>query len=355
VHSRPVARAKTEPIMALPMILDGGNGHLLRRLGVRIQGPIGSMERFLNVALANRDQPETVVRAHRTYLEAGSTVITTNNYSCVPAALELAPEAPDAGADFGPALLKDLVDKAGQLAVQARDEHYRATGIRAPRTLIAGSVPPLHESYRPDRVADEAEMQAGYSVIVPTIAPYSDVLLCETMSAVREGKAAVTAAGTAGLPIWVAWTMGEDADGTLRSGEPIEEAVAAVAGLPFLEGMLVNCSSAESTEKALAILKKIAPPGITIGAYANGFNTVKAAGGGDDDASGGLSEYDQELTPEVYANHAAQWVSEHGAEILGGCCGVFPEHIEAVANKFQPDDAKRKRSASASIECGDCC
>jgi S-methylmethionine-dependent homocysteine/selenocysteine methylase len=316
--------------MALPMILDGGNGHLLRRLGVRIQGPIGSMERFLNVALANRDQPETVVRAHRTYLEAGSvrerepnlcplralnakggfvripsrqTVITTNNYSCVPAALELAPEAPDAGADFGPALLKDLVDKAGQLAVQARDEHYRATGIRAPRTLIAGSVPPLHESYRPDRVADEAEMQAGYSVIVPTIAPYSDVLLCETMSAVREGKAAVTAAGTAGLPIWVAWTMGvppprlepdpletrhrrpafaslasqEDADGTLRSGEPIEEAVAAVAGLPFLEGMLVNCSSAESTEKALAILKKIAPPGITIGAYANGFNTVKGA------------------------------------------------------------------------------
>ena len=45
------------------------------------------------------------------------------------------------------------------------------------------------------------------------------------------------------------------------------------------------------------------------------------------------AEHDAEgnITPEAYRAHAAQWV-EAGATVLGGCCGVGPEHIRRLAD-----------------------
>lgn len=307
-------------------ILDGGNGHLLRRLGVRIQGEIGTMQRFLNVALANRDQPSLVTQAHLAYLRAGASVITTNSYSCVPAALANAPDA-------SPTLLAELIAAAGRIAAEARELHFKEAGGTS--CLIAGCVPPLHESYRSDRVGDDDELAAGYDdLVVPSVAPYSDVLICETMSSAREGRLAAKAASKAGLPVWVAWTLSEEADGTLRSGEAVEEAVAAVAGIAHVEGMLINCSSPASVDAAIGRLKAAAPEGVKVGAYANGFATVKASGGGADDSTKGKGEYDEHFTPDAYAQYVDEW-RERGAEIVGGCCGVFPEHIEAVARKLK--------------------
>jgi len=69
--------------------MDGGMGHMLRRLGVEISGPIGSQQRFLGVALANVEKPEVVVEAHAAFLNAGASVIITNNYAVVPNTLAL--------------------------------------------------------------------------------------------------------------------------------------------------------------------------------------------------------------------------------------------------------------------------
>ena len=58
-----------DPEAARPiLLLDGGMGHQLRRSGVRIRGHVGSIERFLNVALANRDAPRLVVDSHLQHL-----------------------------------------------------------------------------------------------------------------------------------------------------------------------------------------------------------------------------------------------------------------------------------------------
>lgn len=298
-------------------LLDGGMGHLLRRSGVRVAGRIGSMERFLNVALANHNQPQLVRNAHMEYLRAGAEVITTNNYSCVPAALKLSGSG-------GPAQLEALIKSAGQLACEARDTF--AIRSDKPKGLVAGCLPPLHESYRPDRVAPDAELEESYAQIVESIAPWSDLLLCETMSSVREGKAAAEAAArsASGLPIWIAWTLAEEDTGVLRSGEAVEEAVLAVAGVPRVEAMLFNCCSHDSILAALPRLQLAAPPGVRLGVYANGFRTVKG------DGSTGGAEYQEHLTPQVYAEQAGRWL-EGGASIVGGCCGIFPEHIAAVA------------------------
>ena len=96
------------------MILDGGMGHLLRRNGVEISGPIGTMERFRGVARANRDSPDIVLQSHLQFLRSGADVITTNTYACVPAAL-----ATEGGGS--PDDVVDLVQAGGALAARARD------------------------------------------------------------------------------------------------------------------------------------------------------------------------------------------------------------------------------------------
>ena len=69
-------------------ILDGGMGHMIKRLGVTIDGAqIGSIQRFHNITMANLIEPELVQSAHIAFLEAGCNIITTNNYAAVPKCL----------------------------------------------------------------------------------------------------------------------------------------------------------------------------------------------------------------------------------------------------------------------------
>lgn len=46
-------------------------------------------------------------------------------------------------------------------------------------------------------------------------------------------------------------------------------------------------------------------------------------------ANEGLSDIRADLTPARYGQFAKAWV-QHGADIVGGCCGIGPEHIGAL-------------------------
>lgn len=288
-------------------LLDGGMGHQLRAMGVDISGPVGSMRRFLGVALANAERPRLVVDAHLAYIDAGAEVITTNSYACVPRCLR-------EGA--GDVDVEGLIRQAGALARQAVEERPGR------RLRVAGCLPPLAESYRPDRVdAFEANLEE-YRRIAAAVAPTSDLLVCETMSTVDEAKAAFTAASETGLPVYVAWTLNEETP-QLRSGESIEAAVDAVLAVPeshkALKGLLFNCTAPEVISEAMPILRKLAPHSVQIGGYANGFVT----------ASSGHGEY-RDLPPQEYwKSFVEPWV-QMGATVVGGCCGVFPRHIEEI-------------------------
>ena len=70
--------------------LDGGMGHMIKRLGVSISGAQkGAIERFYNINMVNLTDPELVQNAHISFLNAGSNVITTNNYAVVPKCLRI--------------------------------------------------------------------------------------------------------------------------------------------------------------------------------------------------------------------------------------------------------------------------
>ena len=304
------------------MILDGGMGHLLRRNGVDISGPIGTMERFRGVARANRDSPDIVLHSHLQFLRSGADVITTNTYACVPAAL-----ATDSGGS--PDDVVELVQAGGALAARARDIAV-SEGLSHARPLVAGCLPPLHETYRPDRVGDYDELSSTYRMIVDAVAPSSDVLLCETMHSTAEAFVAAEAASAAGIPVWVSFTVSEVDVGNLRSGESIGEGVAAIADVTNVETVMLNCSSPEAITSALPLLVQAAPD-LTIGVYANGFSDEFRASASDNDPVPTDREYDELLTPDAFARIADDW-RQQGASIIGGCCGIFPEHIASVVS-----------------------
>jgi len=298
------------PVTNKVKVLDGGFGHLLRRKGIEIKGEIGSIERFLGVALANLEQPALVAEAHKEYLKAGAQVVTTNSYACVPSIVGSTEK------------VLETIRAAGTLARAAADEHG---------ALVAGCLPPLKNSYRPDLVGTDEELAKEYALIAETIAPYADVMLCETMSSAREAVAAVYAASKHGKPVWVSWALSEDMSGELLSGETVEQAVEALQLKEgsVVEACLFNCSLPECISVALPKLQAAIPDGILTGAYANGFCTVKSPGGGN-------SEYREDLSPHQYGEVCRNWV-QNGCSIVGGCCGVFPEHINAVALAVSPE------------------
>ena len=58
----------------------------------------------------------------------------------------------------------------------------------------------------------------------------------------------------------------------------------------------------------------------------------------------GLWRFDDRIDPEAYARLALEW-REEGAQIIGGCCGVTPEHIAAAAAALDGTPAGHRRVA----------
>jgi homocysteine S-methyltransferase len=67
-----------------------------------------------------------------------------------------------------------------------------------------------------------------------------------------------------------------------------------------------------------------------IGVYANAFPPVNAAVA---EANAQLHAIRDDLTPAAYRSWAEDWVAR-GASIIGGCCGIGPEHIAALRAGF---------------------
>ncbi|KAI3429263.1 hypothetical protein D9Q98_005360 [Chlorella vulgaris] len=313
------------------LLLDGGLGHLLKSRGVeRLIPGVQDDQLYLATALANERMPETVAAAHRQFVAAGADVVTTNTFACTQWSL----------ARIGMAdSQQQLVEAAARLA---RDAAREAAASSGRQVLVAGSLPPLRATYQASGLAAFEEMQPEYNLLAGLLKLHCDVLLCETLATCTEGVAAATAASAAGLPFWVSWTLEDRSDAALlRSGESLQDAVAAVAEFPGLEAVLVNCCSPPAVAAALPVLQEAAPPGVMVGGFANGFATSTSewlAGGNSsrDPEALPAEEYDADglILPEAYARHAARWV-ELGASIVGGCCGVGPAHIELIRRQLQ--------------------
>lgn len=291
------------------VVLDGGMGRELKRMGAPFRQPEWS-------ALALMEAPETVLAAHRAFIEAGAEVITTNSYALVPFHI-----GEDRFAQDGARLAR----LAGELARRAATEEAQRSG----RTItVAGSLPPLFGSYRPD-LFDAARAPAMLAVLVEALLPSVDRFLAETQSCIAEALAACAAVRPTGKPIWVSFTLQDEGAGgelpVLRSGESVAEAVAAVRDAGAA-AVLFNCSQPEVMGPAVALARSVlGENGIPIGVYANAFpeNDGEAA------ANEGLSDLRDDIGPRRYRDWSREW-RQRGARIIGGCCGIGPEYICAL-------------------------
>jgi S-methylmethionine-dependent homocysteine/selenocysteine methylase len=281
-------------------ILDGGMGRELQRLGAPFRQPEWS-------ALALIDGPEYVTQAHEGFARAGANMISTNSYAIVPF-------------HIGDTLFSErglaLAGLAGQLARDVADRH----GVR-----VAGSLPPVLGSYRPDLFEVKAA-RAILTVLIEGLTPFADVWLAETLSSLGEAELVGEMLAADSRPLWLSFTLNDEGSASLRSGESIEAAVALAQKLGAA-ALLFNCSAPEVMEEAVARARAaMGTDAIEIGVYANGF----AHSDTEVPANGGLRDIRADLDPPRYLEWARKWVAA-GATMVGGCCGIGPQHIQALA------------------------
>ena len=125
------------------------------------------------------------------------------------------------------------------------------------------------------------------------------------------------------------WQIQNDQIATLRSGEPLAEALSMLTEKQA-DAVLINCSWPETVTKALPQLNSSK---LKFGAYANGFTAIdKLSKGGTVD----VLQARGELSKEVYADHVKQWIAG-GAAIIGGCCEISPQHIAYLSQSLIAD------------------
>jgi S-methylmethionine-dependent homocysteine/selenocysteine methylase len=291
-------------------VLDGGMGRELLRIGAPFRQPEWS-------ALALTEGPEWVVQAHTNFIDAGADMITTNSYAIVPFHI---------GNERFEVEALDLAGVAGRCARSAADTASRA--IR-----VAGSLPPLFGSYRPD-LFDSDEAPRIIDPLVEGLLPHVDLWLGETLSSIAEAVAvrrALERIGDSSRPLWISFTLDDSGPATLRSGELVSEAVRAASDLGAAV-VLFNCSQAETIRRAIPIAVAASPGSLEVGGYANRFVESHTELG---EANDHLTEYRYDLDPSTYSRLVAQWI-EDGASIVGGCCGIGPDHIAEIAALATP-------------------
>ena len=170
-------------------LLDGGIGQELVKRSAFPPSPMWSAQVLM-------DEPEIVEAVHRDFIKSGARTITLNTYS-------LTPERIERDGELGS--FQKLQARAIEIAKKARDESGEDVAI-------AGCLPPLVASYRPDLAPEYQICVDTYRQIVEQQRDHVDLFLCETLASDMEIRAATCAGVESGKPVWTAVTISDDKD-----------------------------------------------------------------------------------------------------------------------------------------------
>ncbi|MFD0885882.1 methionine synthase, partial [Streptosporangium algeriense] len=295
-------------------VLDGAWGTMLQGAKLTPQDYRG--ERFadheMDVTgdpdLLNITRPDLILDVHRQYLAAGADITTTNTFTATSIAQ----------ADYGlQEHVREMNLQGARLARQAADE--------AGGRFVAGSVGPLNVTLSlSPRVDDPSyravtfdQVKAAYAEQIAALADGGvDLLLIETIFDTLNAKAAITAAQEVApdLPLWISVTI-VDLSGRTLSGQTVEAFWNSVKhARPLVVG--VNCSLGAVEMR----------PHVEELARLSGTYTASHPNAGLPNAFGG---YDQ--TPEETGRLLGEFAAEGLVNVVGGCCGTSPAHIERIA------------------------
>ncbi|EGR1564659.1 MULTISPECIES: homocysteine S-methyltransferase family protein [Vibrio] len=286
-------------------ILDGGMGRELKRIGAPFSQPLWSAQALI-------ESPQHVKMAHENFIDAGAEIITVNSYACVPFHL---------GEELYAKRGTELAKSAAKIA---RDVVTSSNG----RVLVAGSLPPVMGSYRPELFEPKRALEVA-SELFEAQDQYVDIWLAETVSSLAEVEVLSIILAKTDKPNYLAFTLMDEPNSLprLRSGESLKVAVNTLLKTN-VSGIFFNCSIPEVVEQAIidtqAVLSESGRE-LTIGVFANSFAPIKQA----HQANETIQEV-RHFSPTEYLEYAKKWHAQ-GASIIGGCCGIEPRHIKLLA------------------------
>lgn len=296
----------------MTILLDGAMGTELERRGARMDAPLWSAHALI-------EQPDCIRNIHLEYLRAGAQVLTTNSFRTH--ARNLAAGGPEMAAQADA-----LTRRSVELARQARAGYCQQAGDVPIR--IAGAISPLGDCFEPHNSPDYAEALAPHRDIARSLAAGGcDLFLIETMSKIDEATAAIRAASSFELPIWLSVVCGPSGD--LLGGETLAELGEACRDLP-LQALLINCTDTDYLDRALPALAQATSEGPARGLYphtgrSGGATFVTHAG-------------DAAWFAETIATCLAQ---DPELQIVGSCCGSTPAWTAELARHIHPTQDAR--------------
>jgi len=296
------------------ILFDGAMGTELERRGVPMNKAAWS-------ALALASHPDLVRAIHKDYIEAGARIHLTHSFAAARHVLEAAGHG-ERVAEFNRAavaLLKESLaatDRDGLFWIGGSVSSYAKGSDR-------GNLPPT------DRLRANLEEQVGLLREGGV-----DLFVLEMLYDVEVTNLAVQAAAVTDLPVMIGFTClwGED-------GESVETLAREMTagGKPMMLGDVLRDVVAELPKGVQAI---VAVMHSEMDVTSAALDVVKRVWNGPVAAypnSGGYIspnwQFDTVCAPEVFAEQAADWV-ERGVQIVGGCCGIGPDHIRAAHDRL---------------------
>lgn len=288
-----------------PVVLDGALATELEALGFDLSDSLWS-------ARLLADDPGAIEAVHRAYLDAGARVLITASYQ---ASVE------------GFTALGWSVDEAEALLRRSVELAQRARGDRD--ALVAASVGPYGavlaggQEYDGDYGAlTSAELEAFHERRLGVLLDADpDCVACETIPRASEAAVLVRVLDRLEAPdAWISFSCRDSR--TTSHGEPIEEAVAVAAATPRVVAVGVNCTAPEHVEELLARARTATR--LPLVAYPNNGRMW-------DGAVRCWTDAGADVLP---AAAVRAWV-DAGARLVGGCCGLGPEAVRAVARAYR--------------------
>jgi methionine synthase I (cobalamin-dependent) len=273
-----------------PLLIDGGTGTELERLGAAM---------VVNgwCAVAALTHPETVCQVHRSYIEAGAELIIANTFATSRHVLAWA------GLEEH---FEYLNTAAVELALRARHEAGRPEVVVAASissTTQGGEFPPIEVARA--NYADQARIQADAG---------AELLVLEMMRDIDQTQAALDGALATGLPIWIGYS------GIVEHGVPwlvtremrLEDALAAL-DTSSVELVAIMHTETDEVDACLDVVDRHWDGPVGVYAHCGVFEPPNW-------------RFIGIITPDDYAAACLRWL-DRGVKVIGGCCGIGPEHI----------------------------
>ncbi len=319
-HNSTLKRALQDRIL----ILDGAMGTMLQRYKFSEEDFRGKrFADFHKPVKGNNDllsitQPSAIADVHAKYFAAGADIVETNTFSGTTIAM----------ADYDMEdLVYELNFESAKIARRVADE-FTEKEPHKPR-FVAGAIGPTNKtaSMSPDvndpgfRAIRFDELRIAYKQQAEALLDGgADLLLVETIFDTLNAKAALFAIEEVKeernieVPIMISGTI-TDASGRTLSGQTAEAFLISISHIPLLS---VGFNCALGAKQLTPHLEAIAArTDVAISAYPN-------AG-----LPNAFGEYDE--SPDQMATQIREYLDKKLINIIGGCCGTTPPHIEAIA------------------------